>query len=53
LPSACEARLGRATSVAETPERGAVVQRARELVDFVRHHRYCPDELVEMIEDVG
>ena len=39
--------------VAGTPERGAVVQRARELVDFARHHGYRVDELVEIIEDVG
>jgi DNA-binding transcriptional regulator YhcF (GntR family) len=33
-----EFRRGRGISVAGTPERGAVVQRARELVDFARHH---------------
>ena len=39
--------------VAGTPERGAVVQRARELVDFAPHHGYRLDELIEIIEDVG
>src|SRR5262245_17296572 len=48
-----EFRRGRGTSVAGTPERGAVVQRARELVDFARHHGYRLDELVKIIEDVG
>jgi GntR family transcriptional regulator len=48
-----EFRRGRGTSVAGTPERGAVVQRARELVHFARHHGYRLDELVKLIEDVG
>ena len=48
-----EFRRGRGISVAGTPERGAVVQRAKELVDFARRHGYRMDELVEIIEDVG
>ena len=48
-----EFRRGRGISVAGTVERGAVVQRARELVDFARHHGYRLDELIEIIEDVG
>ena len=48
-----EFRRGRGISVAGTPERGAVVQRARELVDFARRHGYRVDELVRIIEDVG
>jgi GntR family transcriptional regulator len=48
-----EFRRGRGISVAGTPERGAVVQRTRELVEFARHHGYRLDELVEIIEDVG
>ncbi len=48
-----EFRRGRGISVAGTPERGAVVQRARELVDFARSQGYRLDELVEIIEDVG
>jgi len=46
-------RRGRGISVAGTPERGAVVQRARELVEFARSQGYRVDELVEIIEDVG
>ena len=48
-----EFRRGRGISVAGTPERGAVVQRARELVAFARSQGYRLDELVEIIEDVG
>jgi DNA-binding transcriptional regulator YhcF (GntR family) len=48
-----EFRRGRGISVAGTPERGAVVQRARELVEFARHHGYRLDELVEIIENAG
>ena len=48
-----EFRRGRGISVAGTPERGAVVQRAKELVDFARGQGYRLDELVEIIEDVG
>ena len=48
-----EFRRGRGISVTGTPERGAVVQRAKELVDFARQHGYRLDELVEIIEDVG
>ena len=48
-----EFRRGQGISVAGTPERGAVVQRAKELVDFARHHGYRLDELIEIIEDVG
>ena len=34
-------------------EVAAVVQRAKELVEFARHHGYRLDELIEIIEDVG
>src|SRR4026208_1277181 len=40
-----EFRRGRGVSVAGTPERGAVIARARELVEFARQHGYRPDEL--------
>ena len=48
-----EFRRGRGISIAGTPERGAVVQRAKELVEFARSQGYRLDELVEIIEDVG
>ena len=47
-----EFRRGRGISVAATPERGAVVQKARELVDLARRHGYRIDELVEIIQRV-
>ena len=48
-----EFRRGRGVSVSGTPELGAVVQRARELVEFARRHGYRVDELVKIIEDVA
>src|SRR5882672_3821838 len=48
-----EFRRGRGISVAGTPERGAVVQRARELVGFARLHGYRLDELLKIIEDIS
>src|SRR6476620_4195312 len=48
-----EFRRGRGISVAGTPERGAVVQRAKELVAFARRQGYQLDELVEIIQRVG
>jgi GntR family transcriptional regulator len=48
-----EFRRGRGISVSGTPERGAVVQQAKELVDFARRHGYRTEELVKIIEDVG
>jgi GntR family transcriptional regulator len=48
-----EVRRGRGITVAGTLERGAVVQQARELVDFARHQGYRLDELLKIIEDVG
>ncbi len=48
-----EFRRGRGVMVAGTPERGAVVARAKELVQFARRHGYRVDELVQIIEDVG
>lgn len=46
-------RRGRGVTVAGTPEKGAVVQRVKELVRFARQHGYRVDELVRIIEDVG
>jgi GntR family transcriptional regulator len=47
-----EFRRGRGISVAGTPERGAVIQQARELVELARRHGYRTDELVQIIRDV-
>jgi len=48
-----EFRRGRGITVAGTPERGAVVTQARELVRFARQHGYQLDELVRIVQDVG
>jgi DNA-binding transcriptional regulator YhcF (GntR family) len=48
-----EFRRGRGVSVVGTPERGAVVQKTRELVEFARRQGYRVDELVELIEDLA
>jgi GntR family transcriptional regulator len=45
-----EFRRGLGIRVAGTPERGAVAQRARELVAFARKHGYRPDEVAAIIE---
>ena len=46
-------RRRRGITVAGTPERGAVMQKVREPVEFARGQGYAVDELVEMIEDVA
>ena len=46
-------RRGRGVTVAGSPEHGAVVVRAKELVRFARQHGYRLDELVRIIENVG
>jgi GntR family transcriptional regulator len=48
-----EFRRGRGISVAGTPERGAVVQQAKELITFARSQGYQLDELVEIIEQAA
>jgi GntR family transcriptional regulator len=47
-----EFRRGRGITVAGTPERGAVVAQARELVHLARMHGYRLDELLEIVESV-
>lgn len=47
-----EFRRGRGVSVVSTPARGAVVGKARELVDFARRNGYRIDELVQIIESL-
>jgi len=48
-----EFRRGRGVTVAGTPERTAVIVRARELVDFARRQGFRPHELIEIIESLG
>ena len=48
-----EFRRGRGIHVSGTPEQGAVVARARELIRFARTQGYRPDELARLIESLG
>ena len=48
-----EFRRGRGITVVGTPQRGAVVARAKELVHIARQHGYRLDELVDIIESVA
>jgi GntR family transcriptional regulator len=48
-----EFRRGRGIHVAGTPQQGAVLARARELVRFARQQGYRTDELIKIIESVG
>jgi GntR family transcriptional regulator len=45
-----EFRRGRGISVAGSPERGAVVARARELVEFARRRGYRREDLIRLME---
>ena len=47
-----EFRRGRGVSVAGTPERTAVLLKARELVELARRNGYRREELVRMIESL-
>ncbi|HEY2370968.1 MAG TPA: GntR family transcriptional regulator [Gaiellaceae bacterium] len=48
-----EFRRGRGVTVTGTPERSAVVERARELIHFARTQGYKPDELITIIQQLG
>jgi GntR family transcriptional regulator len=48
-----EFRRGRGITVSGTPESGAVVAKARELVQLARRYGYRTDELVSIIESVS
>jgi GntR family transcriptional regulator len=39
--------------VTGSPERGAVVARARDLVEYARQHGYRVDELLTIIQDLS
>jgi GntR family transcriptional regulator len=47
-----EFRRGHGIRVAGTPQRGAVIARARELVRFARQQGYQPDELIDIIQGI-
>jgi GntR family transcriptional regulator len=48
-----EFRRGRGITVTGTPERGAIVERTRELLHFARAQGYKPDELIDIIQQLG
>jgi GntR family transcriptional regulator len=48
-----EFRRGRGITVAGTPEQGAVIRQAKDLVSFARKHGYQVDELVQIIQSAG
>jgi len=47
-----EVGRGRAITVAGTPERGAVVAKMKELVEFGRRNGYRRDELIAMLQSL-
>lgn len=47
-----EFRRGLGVRVSGTPQRGAVIARARELVGFARQQGYQPDELISIIQSI-
>ena len=48
-----EFRRGLGVRVSGTPQRGVVIERARELVRFARQQGYQPDELITLIQDIS
>jgi GntR family transcriptional regulator len=48
-----EFRRGRGITVAGTPQRGAVLQKVRDLVAFARREGYAMDEVIAMIKAVS
>ncbi|HEV3070613.1 MAG TPA: GntR family transcriptional regulator [Solirubrobacteraceae bacterium] len=47
-----EFRRGLGVRVSGTPQRGAVITRARELVGFARQQGYAPEELISIIQSI-
>lgn len=47
-----EFRRGRGITVAGTPQRGAVLARTRDLLEFARHHGFGRDEIIQMIQSL-
>ena len=48
-----EFRRGHGITVTGTPQQGAVLTKAKDLVEFARRQGYRPDELVRIIESIG
>ena len=47
-----EFRRGRGITVAGTPQRGAVLARTRELLEFARHHGFGREEVIQIMESL-
>ena len=48
-----EFQRGRGITVAGTPERGLVIERVREMMKFCRSQGYGPEEVINLIEQLG
>ena len=48
-----EFRRGRGITITGTPERSAVIEQAKELLHYARTHGYKPDELIQIIQQLG
>jgi GntR family transcriptional regulator len=48
-----EFRRGRGITVTGTPERSAVIERAKDLLQYARTQGYKPDELIQIIQQLG
>jgi GntR family transcriptional regulator len=48
-----EFRRGRGITVTGTPERSALVERAKDLIHYARTQGYKPDELIRLIDQLG
>jgi GntR family transcriptional regulator len=47
-----EFRRGRGITVVGTPQRGAVLARTRELVEFARRHGFGREEIIQLIQSL-
>ena len=48
-----EFRRGRGITVTGSPEQSAVIERAKELLHYAHSHGYKPDELIQIIRQLG
>ena len=48
-----EFRRGRGITVTGTPQQSAVTERAKELLHYARTQGYKPDELIQIIQQLG
>jgi len=46
-------RRGRGITVTGTPEQSALIEQAKELLHYARTHGYKPDELIQIIQQLG